>query len=304
MHHFAVALVTTPERGREAAAYFQQFIRSHRAEYAELMQGVNPNQGYGRGNNALMAHRIAMMFYHYIDERFVNCFIPENYGSPDHFRVEIKLFDSMLDAAEQELRTAINNQATDSVVETMPMVLEQVVACRYAISETLAQLGSPEPPPQRGQTNTFEILEMIAVRFPMMVERLKVRRAEQPPLAIANEYDVQYLFQSVLALYFDDIRPEESVPSIAGGAGRVDTLLPAEETIVEFKMTRDGSKDIHLRRELADDFVLYAKHPQGKQLFVFVYDPRKHIQNPAGFAKDLSEPRPPLHRVRTFVQQG
>jgi hypothetical protein len=138
--------MTPLERGREAAAYFQIFARAHRTEYAELMQGVNPNQGYGNSDDAFKAYDIATMLYHYTDEHFVNCFIPDNYGSPGHFRAEVKRFDTMLEAAERELRVAIDNQGADTLPETIPMVLEQVVVCRYAISETLDQLGSPEPP--------------------------------------------------------------------------------------------------------------------------------------------------------------
>ncbi|MDI1265090.1 MAG: hypothetical protein PS018_17710, partial [bacterium] len=37
--------MTTLETGREAAAYFQTFVRANNDDWGELMQGVNPNQG-------------------------------------------------------------------------------------------------------------------------------------------------------------------------------------------------------------------------------------------------------------------
>ena len=183
-------------------------------------------------------------------------------------------------------------------------VYEAADTCRHAVDETLRQLGPAVSPPRAGQADAFTILDTVARRFPSVVERMKTRRAPTPALAIQNEYDVQFLFQGLLALYFDDIRPEEAGPSVAGGASRADTLLRVENVIVEFKMTRAGMKDTDLRKQLADDFVLYAKHPDCKELFVFIYDPSKQIANRVGFESDMSEPRPPLLRVRTAVQQG
>ena len=100
--------------------------------------------------------------------------------------------------------------------------------------------------------------------------RADKRKMHTAPLTMANEYDVQYLFQALLRLEFADVRPEEAVPSTASGSARADTLLKDAGTIVEFKMTRSGYDAVALRKEVADDFVLYAKHPDCKRLFVFV----------------------------------
>ena len=62
--------MTTLETGREAAAYLQKFVRAHTKEWAELMQGVNPNQSYGRSDLAFRAWNIAMMLSNYTDEHF------------------------------------------------------------------------------------------------------------------------------------------------------------------------------------------------------------------------------------------
>lgn len=69
-------------------------------------------------------------------------------------------------------------------------------------------------------------------------------------------------------------------------------------------MTRSGYDAVALRKEVADDFVLYGKHPDCKRLFVFVYDPGKNIANPRGVETDLSVPRPPIGEIITFIQQG
>ena len=268
------------------------------------MRGVNPNQGYGNGRLARQAFDEAIMLYDYTDQNFKNCFIPENYASPEHFRQRVLSFGAMLEAALAKLRIGAEAVADPGLVpETVWMVYEALDGCRHALDETLRQLG-PAVAPAAGPTDHFEILNMIARRFPSVVERMKKRRAPDPPLLIEDEYDVQFLFQGLLALHLDDIRPEEAGPSVAGGSSRADTLLRIEKTIVEFKMTRAGIKDTDLRKQLADDFVLYAKHPGCEGLFVFIYDPLKLIDNRPGFEHDMSEPRPPIQRVRTFVQQG
>ncbi len=159
-------------------------------------------------------------------------------------------------------------------------------------------------PPSPGGADTFQILEMIARQFPHVARQLGLRRAPGMPLAVANEYDVQYLFQGMLALFFDDIRPEEPGPSIAGASSRVDAFLAPQQTIVEFKMTRKSLSETALGKELFIDFAQYAERPGTKNLFVFVYDPSKKIVNPGGFQRQLSIPRPPIDRVQVFVQQG
>ncbi len=297
--------MTTLETGREAAAYLQQFVRANTGDWAELMKGVNPNQGYGRSRLAGQAYEDAIMLYDYTDQHFRNCLIPDNYASPEHFRQRVLSFGAMLDGALANLKAGAEAIADrDLVPETVWMVHEALDGCRHALDETLRQLGPAVAPPSAGPTDPFEILEKLAQRFPSVIERMKTRRAPAEPLTIHNEYDVQFLFQGLLALYFDDIRPEEPGPSVAGGSSRADTLLRVEGVIVEFKMTRPGMKDTELRKQLADDFVLYARHPDCKELFAFIYDPLKQVDNRAGFEHDMSQPRPPLQRVRTVVQQG
>lgn len=43
------------------------------------------------------------------------------------------------------------------------------------------------------------------------------RHGNREPLKIDDEYDVQDLLQSILRLFFDDVRAEDCVPSYAGG---------------------------------------------------------------------------------------
>ncbi|WP_296228699.1 hypothetical protein [Ralstonia sp. UBA689] len=60
---------------------------------------------------------------------------------------------------------------------------------------------------------------------------------------------------------FDDVRPEEWTPSYAGGASRVDFLLPEIEAVVEIKKMRSGLSARQLGEQLIVDIARYKKHP-------------------------------------------
>ncbi|GLR97208.1 hypothetical protein GCM10007858_48480 [Bradyrhizobium liaoningense] len=69
----------------------------------------------------------------------------------------------------------------------------------------------------------------VAERLHAVIRQLRERREERPTLEVEDEYDVQDLFHALLIIYFDDIRKEEWSPSYAGGASRMDFLLPEVE---------------------------------------------------------------------------
>lgn len=68
----------------------------------------------------------------------------------------------------------------------------------------------------------------------------------------------------------------------------MDFLVKDISTVIETKMTRENLKDKKLGEELIIDIEKYAKHPDCKRLYCFVYDPKELINNPNGLEKDLS----------------
>ncbi|MCY1232947.1 REase [compost metagenome] len=93
---------------------------------------------------------------------------------------------------------------------------------------------------------------------------------------------------ALLRLYFDDIRPEEWVPSYAGALSRTDFLLPQIDTVIETKKTRSGLNAKTVGEQLIIDIARYKKHPQCRRLVCFVYDPEGRIANPSGIESDLN----------------
>ena len=294
---------------RKAAQYLRDFVRANTGEWGELMRGVNPKQGYGHGQDVADAFDAAMFLYHETDEHFLQFEIPGEFASGEHLFTALERFDGTAAHYEDLLRghQVAAGATGGNVPQTVGMVARELEKARFGVGHAMSMMSRGRQ--AAAADEAMDVLRRVATRFPDVVAQLEKRRADKrkmhaAPLAMTNEYDVQYLFQALLRLEFADVRPEEAVPSTAGGSARADTLLKEAGTIVEFKMTRDKYDGVSLRKEVADDFVLYGKHPDCKRLFVFVYDPGKNIANPRGVEADLSVPRPPIAEVVTFIQQG
>lgn len=145
-----------------------------------------------------------------------------------------------------------------------------------------------------------EVLYQIGARFHLVAKQLRVRREDRPTLDVNDEYDVQDLFHALLRIAFDDVRSEEWVPSYAGGASRVDFLLPEIEAVVEIKKSRPGLSARQLGEQLIIDITKYKKHPNCRTLFCFVYDPDGRIDNPRGIESDLNTSQDEL-TVRVLI---
>ena len=143
-------------------------------------------------------------------------------------------------------------------------------------------------------------LYSLGERFHLVAKQLRSRRENRPTLDVGDEYDVQDLFHALLRIPFDDVRPEEWTPSYAGGASRVDFLLPEIESVVEIKKTRPNLSSKELGEQLIIDIAKYRKHPSCRTLFCFVYDPDGRISNPRGIESDLNSTQDEL-TVRVLI---
>lgn len=131
-------------------------------------------------------------------------------------------------------------------------------------------------------------VELISRRFHLVARQLLRRHNGHPTIEVSDEYDVQDLFRGLLKLFFDDVRPEETTPSYAGGSSRIDYLLKNEQVLVELKKTRPNLKIKEVRDQLIIDIGTYRSHPDCKTLVAFVYDPDMYIDNPDALENDLS----------------
>ena len=146
----------------------------------------------------------------------------------------------------------------------------------------------------------FDPVPLLCSRFHEVAKQLRIRRANRNTVDVQDEYDVQDLMHALLRIFFDDVRDEEWTPSYAGGASRMDFLLPDEQTVLEVKKTRNGLASKEIGEQLLIDIAKYQQHPKCKRLICFVYDPDGRISNARGLEKDLSKMHGDL-RVEAFV---
>jgi hypothetical protein len=156
----------------------------------------------------------------------------------------------------------------------------------YSFIEEIKEYWDDEPQP--ASRNAIATIENICHRFHAVVRRMRQRYNNRDTLNVEDEYDVQDLLHAVLALEFDDIRPEEWTPSYAGSSSRTDFLLKQEQIVIEVKKTRQGLTAKQLGEELMIDIQRYHSHPDCQTLICFVYDPEGRIANPRGLENDLN----------------
>lgn len=129
-------------------------------------------------------------------------------------------------------------------------------------------------------------------RFDVVARQLLRRHGSRDTLIINDEYDVQDLMRALLFVEFEDVRPESANPSYLGSGSRVDFLIPEAGIVIEVKKTRDRLADKEVGSQLAEDVTRYgdpAANRGARTLVCFVYDPDRHIANPRGLERDLSD---------------
>ena len=153
----------------------------------------------------------------------------------------------------------------------------------------------------QASSKDLNAIELICNQFHQVVQRMRSRHSDRTPLTINDEYDVQDLFYSLLALYFSDIRREEYIPSCAGKNSQADFYLEQEKILIEIKKTNKSNKTSKIRSQLLEDLAYYQKHPNCKTIVIFVYDSEGEINNPRGFETDL-ESIPNKMPVKVFIR--
>jgi len=137
--------------------------------------------------------------------------------------------------------------------------------------------------------NSFSLVNQICSRFHLVAKQLRSRHSNRDTLVVKDEYDTQDLLHSLLRIYFDDIRPEEYIPSYAGSNSRVDFLLKKEKIFIEVKFASQKLREKGIGDQLIIDIQRYRSRSDCKTLICFVYDPDGWISNPKGLETDLNK---------------
>lgn len=145
-------------------------------------------------------------------------------------------------------------------------------------------------PDLRGLDKPSLLMQMLDY-FPVLARIMASRGHGRPKYTIENEYDVQDLLFVAVRAVFEDARLEDWTPKHAGSSKRIDIVVPSAETVIEVKIVRNGAHSRSIADELKIDIESYHTHPCCKRLLALVYDPKRHIIDPAQIANELSGQR-------------
>ena len=270
------------EEAREATAYFGNFIASRIDELKAIRMEANqalpvdgrpaPPKIYDY-SDSLVAH-LSWTFR-------LNSF-PDGFTSPEKFAETVRFFQTWLNTTvstvlqEEKERTKRHVNLADRLLR---FIRDFDDVARFVLKHI------PEHTFPRTITS---ILVDMATAFATVHASLQDRYAGRPTITVADEYDVQDLYRSMLKVFVSDIRLEEPVPSMGVKRSRADILLPDYKTIIEFKMTRDKLNEVALTEELLLDCPLYQRHQDCDFIHFFVFDPDRRVKNEAALQKALT----------------
>lgn len=158
-----------------------------------------------------------------------------------------------------------------------------------------------EYPPIPARVDILPLIEEIFMNFNKFDISIRRRYGNRDTININDEHDLQNALFSILKLFINDIRPEDYVPSYAGGNSRVDFLLPEYGLIIETKMTNSSLQDKQVGEQLIIDFERYKQKDGFNHLVCFVYDKEANIHNPIGLIKDLHNLSDEKMRITVYI---
>lgn len=135
-------------------------------------------------------------------------------------------------------------------------------------------------------------LEALLRRLPRVVRQLRARHSDRPPFRVRDEYDLEDLLRALLAIYFDDIRPESRTPSYAASVRtdfRIQPADPEPPLVVTCKRVAAPVVLAHLTAQVHEDVAYYEKFPASGVLMVYWYDPEGLLPDPTSLEKLWSD---------------
>jgi hypothetical protein len=116
-------------------------------------------------------------------------------------------------------------------------------------------------------------LETLLRGLPRIARQLRVRQTDRPPFRVEDERDLEDLLRALLALHFDDVRPECRTPRYAAGT-RTDFLLFPQGIALTAKLASPQLREPAIVCQLQEDALYYSQRRQECTLLIgYVYDP-------------------------------
>ena len=141
--------------------------------------------------------------------------------------------------------------------------------------------------PQVALSNPRGQLETMLRRLPQVVRQLRCRQTNRPPFRVQDEQDLEDLLRALLALHFDDVRPEIRTPRYAAG-NRTDFLLFPQGFALTAKLAGPLLREPGIANQLKEDVAYYSGKKHCSSLLTCVYDAEGLLREPAALEKAWS----------------
>jgi hypothetical protein len=163
-------------------------------------------------------------------------------------------------------------------------------------------LAGAEPAVEPCDRQPITILSLLFKKLHPMIIQLRFRDDGRSTFEIHDEGDVLYFLNSLLKIYFRDIRLEEWVPTYAGEYNRKYLLLKDEQIII--RVTRAGNTwgKKEIAEQVVKDIDRCKNHPDGKTLEYFVYDPDSWIKQAKDLEAELNAFSSPQVKLQAIVE--
>jgi hypothetical protein len=284
--------------------YLREARSSTHGELNDVMKEVRETAQVARSEPWYAACKsITPALYHYSEEFPGDGKIPgDTYASPQDFAVSLAGYRALVEQMRSELDREDAAYRKANKVDGSPFLVEAVRARVAYFLEAIEHVEKQRPSSlSTGLVNDLSLATRLAARFHESVLALRKHPHNGTLFTINDEWDCQYLFRSVLAAYFSDIRIEEWNPSVAGSSSRCEFFLKEQRLMIELKYVRKPDDQKAIKSALLTDFADYGANPLVDHVIALVYDPSHQLPAPVQLQKDLSGEYKGLRRVQVIV---
>jgi hypothetical protein len=214
------------------ALYALKYLRDARSsthdELNDVMNEVRETAQVAQSESWYAACKsITQALYHYSAEFPGDGKIPgDTYASPQDFAVRLVEYRAFVEGMRSELNQEDGAYRKAHGVGGPPFTIEAVRSRVEYFLRAIEHVAKQRPSTfSTGLVNDLALATRVATRFHESVLALKKHPHGGTLFTILDEWDCQYLFRSILAAYFSDVRIEEPNPSVAGSSSRCEFFL-------------------------------------------------------------------------------
>jgi len=143
------------------------------------------------------------------------------------------------------------------------------------------------------------LLKEILSQVPQSVSYLsRTARSGIHDLSFDSELTIRDIAFVMIRGVFPDALAEDPTEKHAGRSKNVDLVIPAINTLIEFKYIKPGNRQTYVD-ELKVDIVSYPRHSLCSHLFCVIWDPRQLVTDRKSVVEDLAGPR--THAGKSFT---